>query len=243
MKTRERILIYGAMMLLVAMNIAVLSGGRGQSAWALNPADQERLGPAAALTLVDDEDSKLDLRNAGGRLAWDDTEYARAYSVAFVHVGKALGPLMEADEYVEEYGRLEAEIREKDEEFSEAIVAFTEEHKDMTPDDPGLGQAQQTFQAMLQQREQWRVSGSRQLGLLAAGQIERAYRDLIAAVEVVAERRRIDLVFRFIPTGNEFQAISPPQAYTGIHARIALRYPEGLDVTDEVMEELALEVE
>jgi hypothetical protein len=87
------------------------------------------------------------------------------------------------------------------------------------------------------------VSGSRQLGRLAAGQIERAYRDLIAAVEVVAERRRIDLVFRFIPTDNEFQAISPPQAYTGIHARIALKYPPGLDVTDEVMEELALEVE
>ena len=38
MKTRERILIYGAMMLLVAMNIAVLSGVRGQSAWADNPA-------------------------------------------------------------------------------------------------------------------------------------------------------------------------------------------------------------
>ena len=96
---------------------------------------------------------------------------------------------------------------------------------------------------MLQQREQWRVTGSRQLGLLAAGQVEKAYRDLIAAVEVVADRRRIDLVFRFIPTDNEFKALNPPQAYTGIHARIALKYPEGLDITDEVMEELALEVE
>ena len=243
MDTRERILIYGAMTVLGAMNIAVLSDGHSGSAWADNPADQERLGPATALTLIDDEGSELDLRNTDGRLAWEDNEYARAYSVAFVHVGKALGPLMKADEYVEEYSRLEAEIREKDDELSQAILAFTEEHQNMTPDDPALGQAQQAFQTLLQQREQWRMSGSRQLGLLAAGQIERAYRDLIAAVEVVAEQRRIDLVFRFIPTDNEFQAVSPPQAYTGIHARIALKYPAGLDVTDAVMEELALEVE
>ncbi len=243
MNNRERILIYGALTLLIGLNIAVLSDGHGQSAWADDLGDEVRLGPAAALTLVGDEDNPLVLRNVDGRLAWEDNEYARAYSVAFVHVGKALGPLMAADEYVEEYSQLEAEIREKDEELSEDILAFSEEHKDLTPDDPGLGQAQQAFQALLQQREQWRASGSRRLGLLAARQIERAYRDLVAAVEVVADRRQIDLVFRFIPTDNEFQAISPPQAYTGIHARIALRYPQALDVTDEVMEELALEVE
>ena len=243
MNNRERILIYGALTLLIGLNIAVLSDGRGRSAWADDLADEVWLGPAAALTLVGDEDNPLVLRNVDGRLAWEDNEYARAFSTAFVHVGKALVPLMQADEYVEEYRQLEAEIREKDEELAEAILAFGEEHKDMAPDDPGAAEVQQAFQSMLQQREQWRVTGSRQLGLLAAGQVEKAYRDLIAAVEVVADRRRIDLVFRFIPTGNEFKALNPPQAYTGIHARIALKYPAGLDITDEVMEELALEVE
>ena len=229
MNNRERILIYGALTLLIGLNIAVLSDGRGRSAWADDLADEVWLGPAAALTLVGDEDNPLVLRNVDGRLAWEDNEYARAFSTAFVHVGKALVPLMQANEYVEEYRQLEAENRE--------------EHKDMAPDDPGAAEVQQAFQSMLQQREQWRVTGSRQLGLLAAGQVEKAYRDLIAAVEVVADRRRIDLVFRFIPTGNEFKALNPPQAYTGIHARIALKYPAGLDITDEVMEELALEVE
>ncbi len=34
MNNRERILIYGALMLLIGLNITVLSDGRGRSAWA-----------------------------------------------------------------------------------------------------------------------------------------------------------------------------------------------------------------
>ena len=100
-----------------------------------------------------------------------------------------------------------------------------------------------TFQAMIQQREQMRVVAARRLGQLASDHIELAYRDLVAAVEVVAARRNIDIVYRFIPTGNDFNAANPPQSYTGVRARIVLKYPEKLDVTDEVMEELALEVQ
>ncbi len=243
MKNRERIVIYGAMALLIALNIAVLANGRGSQAWAEGPAGREHLGPAGTLTLVDGEDDLLVLRNTDGRLAWADGNHARALSIAFVHVGKAMGPLLEAGEYQDEYGVLEVELRERDEELADALFAFREEHKDVTPDDPEAAGIQQAFQAMLQQREQLRVEGTRRLGALAAEHIERAYRDLVAAVEVVAGQRGIDLVYRFIPTGNEFKALGPPQAYTTIRARIALKYPPGLDITDEVMEELALEVE
>ncbi len=95
----------------------------------------------------------------------------------------------------------------------------------------------------MQEYEQWRRERARRRGKLAAHQIEDSYRELVAAVEVVAERLDIDLVFRFIPTTNEFQALNPPQAYTAVRARLALKYPEALDITDQVLEELALEVE
>ncbi len=243
MNNRERIVIYGAMALLIALNITVLANERGGEAWAEGPADHAHLGPAGTLTLVDAQDDPLVLRNTDGRLAWADSNHARALSMAFVHVGKAIGPLLEAGQYQEEYGVLEAELRERDEELAEAMFAFREEHKDVQPDDPDAAEVQQAFQAMRLQREQLRLQGTRRLGALAAEHIERAYRDLIAAVEVVAGQRGIDLIYRFIPTDNEFKAISPPQAYTSIRARIALKYPPGLDITDEVMEELALEVE
>lgn len=243
MNNRERIVIYGAMALLIALNITVLANGHGSEAWAEGPADREHLGPAGTLTLVDAQDDPLVLRNIDGRLAWADGDHARALSIAFVHVGKAMGPLLEAARYQEEYAVLEAELRERDEKLAEAMFAFREEHKDVQPDDPDAAEIQQAFQAMLQQREQLRVAGTRRLGALAAEHIERAYRDLVAAVEVVAGQRGIDLAYRFIPTGNEFKSVTPPQAYTSVRARIALKYPPGLDITDEVMEELALEVQ
>jgi hypothetical protein len=243
MSNRERIVIYAALALLAAMNIAVLADGRGGSAWAQGPAELTHLGPAGSLTLAGDKDEPLVLRNANGRLSWSDTDYARSFSVAFAHVGQAMGPLLEADEYVDEYQELEAEFLERDKEVAEAIDAFRQEHQDITPDDPEMAQVHQTLQAMLQQREQMRVVAARRLGQLASDHIELAYRDLVAAVEVVADRRNIDIVYRFIPTGNDFNAANPPQSYTGVRARIVLKYPEKLDITDEVMEELALEVQ
>jgi hypothetical protein len=66
---------------------------------------------------------------------------------------------------------------------------------------------------------------------------------VIAAVDVVADRLGIDVVFRFIPTANDFQSFNSGQAYVSVRARIALKYPEALDITDEILEELALDVE
>jgi len=243
MSNRERIVIFGALALLAAANITVLSNVRGGSAWAQADAELTHLGPADSLTLAGADDDMLVLRNTDGRLAWSDNDYARSFSVAFVHVGQAMGPLLEADEYVEAYQELDDELRKRDEEVAETIDAFRKEHQDITPDDPKMAEVRQTFQAMLRQREQMRVAAARRLGQLAADHIERAYRDLVAAVEVVAARRSIDIVYRFIPTGNDFNAANPPQSYTGVRARVVLKYPEQLDITDAVMEELALEVQ
>jgi Skp family chaperone for outer membrane proteins len=239
MKNRERIVIYGALALLATTNLAALYGQGGSRAVAGGAASGDQLGPAGSLTLVDDE-QELVLRNASGRLAWSDSEHARAFSVGFVHVGRAVSPLLQAEEYVEEMARLQEEIRKTDEEITQRIGALLEESRDMSPDDPQAPEVQRAYQEMLQELERWRRQGSQRLGLLAAEQIERAYRDFVAAVEVVAERRGIDIVYRFIPTDREFQAANPPTAYIAIRARIAVTYPEGIDITDEVLEELAV---
>jgi hypothetical protein len=242
MSNRERIVIYGAITLLLVINLAALTGSPGRRA-AADPGDAgEGLGPAERLTLVNDGDP-LVVRCEGGRLAWSESPHDRAYSIGFVHVGKALGPLLEAEHFVEEFTQLEEEIRRVDDEITERLAAFRRENQDVGRDDPKAAELQRVFQELLQERERWRMEGTQRLGLLRADQIERAYRDFVAAVEVVAERKRIDIVMRFIPTGNEFQAANPAQAYTGITSRIALKYPDGLDITDAILDELALEVE
>ncbi len=239
MNQRERIVIYGALTTLAVVNLSQLLGGGAPSALADADLTQGQLGPSNALTLVDG-DRKLVLRNRAGHLAWNDNDYSQAYSVAFVHIGKAVGPLLEAEHYRDQYETMEEAIRAFDHELAERLAAFLEEHREVEAGDPSAPDIQRAYQELLQERERWRREGSMRLGQLAAEQIEQAYRDLVAAVEVVAERRDIDLVFRFIPTGNDFDAQSPAQAYTSVRARIALKYPEGIDITDEVLEELDL---
>jgi Skp family chaperone for outer membrane proteins len=181
------------------------------------------------------------LRNRGERLAWSDSDHARMFSIGFVHVGRAVGPLLEADQYTEELTELGQELQKLDDELTQRMDAFLEEHREVTPDDPRAAGLQRTFQEMRQELERTRVEGSARVGKLQADQTERAYRDFVAAVEVVAQRRNIDIVFRFIPTANEFAAPNIGAAYTAIRARLALKYPDGLDITEEVLEELALD--
>ena len=76
---------------------------------------------------------------------------------------------------------------------------------------------------------------------LAAKHLEQAYRDMIDAVNVVGERLDIDIVNRFIPTSEEFDLRSVESVTMAIRLRPALRYPEALDITIEVMEELSLD--
>ena len=239
MSNRERIVIYGALALLLSMSLATWSGNPA----AAGPGDEALdLGPAERLTLIDG-DKPLVLRNVSGRLSWSDSDHDRVYSLGFVHVGKALGQLLETELVTDEMTELEEEIRRVGDEITERVEAFRKENRDVGPDDPRAAELQRIFQELLQERDRWRMEGSRRMGLLRAQQIERAYRDFVAAVEVVADRRQIDLVLRFIPTANDFNAANPNQAFTGITSRIALTYPHGLDITDQVLEELALEVE
>ncbi len=237
MHTRERMVVYGLLGLLLVVNLPGLLGGGGRLAVAEGERASNQLGPADGLTLIEN-DQELLLRSLGGRLAWSDAAYARAFSVGFVHVGRALDPLLDAPHFVDEREELDEEIKAKDDQLDERIGAFLEEHRDVGPDDPGAEGVRRAYQELFGERERWRAERTRRLGRLAARQIEAAYRDVRAAVEVVAERREIDIVLRFIPPEKEFQSVNPPQAYRAIRARVALKYPEALDITAAVLEEL-----
>jgi Skp family chaperone for outer membrane proteins len=238
MNTRERIVIYGALGALALLNLTALFGRAGTVALADGP--EAGLGPTESLTLVEG-DKRLVLRSRGERLAWSDSAHDRLYSIGFVHVGRAVGPLLQAEAYQDELTRLTDELQKTDNEMTARITAFLEENRDLRPDDPRAAEIQQAYQGMMQELERVRMEGTQKVAALQAEQAERAYRDFVAAVEVVAERHGIDLVLRFIPTADEFNAANPPAAYTAIRARLAVTYPDGLDITDEVLEELALQ--
>ncbi len=242
MNTRERIVIYGALALLGALNLSTVLGIGSPAAMAEPSLIADELGPATSLILTG-EDEPLVLRNSTGHLAWADNAHAQAYSMAFVAPGKAMGPLLEAEQFVEERQELDDELRRNDQEFMRRIRAYEQQNADVAPDDPRAIEVQETYQAMRVEYDQWRAEASARMGQLRATQVEKAYRDMVAAVEVVSERQSIDIVFRFIATADDFGAVNPPQAYLATRQRLALVYPEALDITDAVLEELSVETE
>jgi hypothetical protein len=115
-----------------------------------------------------------------------------------------------------------------------------DENKNISQDSPEFEEVRRKFGKLQQEQQLWEIDKRRQRGQLASSQIEKAYRDVIAAVEVVSDRHDIDIVYRFIPTADPFESTNPEQASQAVLARIALRYPDGLDITREVLEEMSL---
>ena len=231
MHAAERMVIYGALLVLVGANLTTLLPDR--PAAAIGPdAPAGRIGPADAVSLTG-TDSELLVRNRDGRLSWDDNAHARAYSIAFVHIGRALGLLLESERFVEEREELETTITDRDRDLTEQAQAMQSQ--------PGFNPNTPDARRLAAELERWSIERQQLLGKLGAAQVEACYREFVEAVEVVADERKIDLVLRFIPTADPFGAQITPQAYTSIRGRTAVRYPEALDITPAVLEELDLE--
>jgi Skp family chaperone for outer membrane proteins len=213
----------------------VLLRQSGPAAAAAEPPGQARLGPAEALVLGARPDEVV-LTARGGRLAWAQSDHAAAYSIAFVDVMRPIGPLLEEETYRQERRRLEQEIDAADQELARREAALRDAAGHI---DPATPQAR----AFLAERERWGIERARRMARLAASHIESAYREVVAAVEVVAQRRGVDIVWRFVPTAEPFDAFGGPQAYSAILNRTVLRYPEALDITDDVLKELAIDAD
>ena len=101
-------------------------------------------------------------------------------------------------------------------------------------------EAQGRMQALMQEYQQFNQLSRGRITQLESRQLERSYRELIEATEIVADRRSIDFVFRFIPTAKSFDTQNAEQAMLQIQLRTFLKYPESVDITDLVIEELDL---
>lgn len=244
MPTRERALIYGLLTLLIALNAVTLFGRAPARAAHAGPESGDVPLPLAAVELLGkDSDPNVVLRATKGRLAWGDRPHARAYNTAFVHIGKIMAQLMKSEALEEDRDRLIADLEEREMEYREQLESIGDRLQELDPESDDAKQKYAEGSEIYKQYTEWQQKAMERRGRLDAEHLERAYRELIAAVEVVAARQDVDLVYRFIPTDDAFDAEDPDAAINAIRLRTALLYPSELDLTDEVMEELSLEIE
>lgn len=235
----ERILLYSV---LSALLVAVFGGSLpmlNAPAVATAPSIDETLGPADSI-LLNGAKGELALKNADGHLAWSDRETARAWSIAAVNLTAIMPELLTQGSFKEELAEFDATAAEQDAEFRAQFEALQDEYGDLKPDDPQLPEAQGRAQALMTNYNDWQKRSQQIRGKKVAEQLESAYREAVEAVEVVADNQHIDVVYRFIPTSDEFKSDSPGHASEQIRLRTFLRYPEAVDITPAVLEELGL---
>lgn len=241
MPSRERFVVYALIAVLALANVMYLAGGHGRNATASAFAPDD-LGPASRITLTDGE-KELVLRAAGGRLAWGDGDRERAHTMGYVFIGKVLPQLMQRDEVKDERERLLEELRAEEEEYRDRLMEIQQRGESVDPDSPELQGIFQEWQAAEAAYREWQQAASERTGRLEATYLEEAYRELVEAVNIVADRLDIDIVHQFTPTDEPFDADNPRTAMSTIRWRSALRYPGELDITDAVVEELDLDID
>lgn len=234
MESLHRLTAWTALALLAL--VALAQPGRTVTAGV----DDATLGPADAVA-ISGSDGDLLLRNEEGRIAWGDAPSARAYSTAFVQVGRALEPLMRADHFLQARGALEEQIGESGMAIRSAMDALIEEGRDLAPDDPSIPDLRRQLEQLRGEYQEFQRDAAKERGILTGGQMRICYEEILAAVNIVAERLEIDLVLRFIPPDDPISAHAPDAVLGQIRLRSALRVPEGLDITDEVLSELGVD--
>lgn len=203
------------------------------------------LGPATAVDLQGKDSMAIRLHVAEERLAWGDQPQQRIYSTGYVHIGKVLAALMQGASYQEDQAQLQEELLAAQKQIVAGLESVQERMDGLPQDDPEYPEIAKEAQTLFQQREQFLQRANAAKAMLGAEHVERAYRELVDAVNVVADRMHIDIVERFIPTDDSFETPPGPQAFNAamlqIRLRSVLRYPDGSDITDEVLEELGVE--
>lgn len=250
MSRTERVVLYGLLVLALTalLNLGLGLGlGRGLAfdraaeATAVAPEDPV-LGPASALVLKG-EKGELSLRNADGRIGWTKDAFGRAYSVGFVHITKPLRKLREQPKFADDADALTQELTSKDEEFRKMLEDASSKLRGIDKDSDEFKRLFADGEKMYKEYLAWQQTAMDRKNTLEAKQLEEAYRQLIDAVEVVSERLGVDIVYRFIATSEPFDAGDLGQALNEVRFRSVLRYPQGLDITPEVLKELGVEAD
>lgn len=242
----ERAVVYSLLAILLAVNLVPLvtsfSGVEANADALAAPLEDPTLGPASALVLSGDK-GDLRLENRGKRLAWGKDASARAYSVAFVNVGKVLTQLRMSASFRDEADTLKRRQEENEADYRKRLEEITGRLEQMERGSDEFNRLYEEGGALYREFMDWGSKAFAERERLAAAQIERAYKEVVAAVDVVCDRLNIDMVYRFIPTNDPFESENFEGAITEVRLRTVLRYPEGLDITSDILRELNLKDE
>jgi len=200
------------------------------------------IGPVNKITLGSGDDA-INITKRENRIAFGESETSTLWSMGFMEVGKALSQMMEASHFVDARTELQQNLEGRLQEARDVLDAIMEEAQALPEDSNEHPAIRQRWDQAMDEFQKLQQAATQQQGALFASQMIEAYEEVVTAVEVVAENKNIDLVLRFIAPDEPIETISPDVAIMQIRLRTALTYPEGIDLTDDVLTELGLDAQ
>jgi Skp family chaperone for outer membrane proteins len=233
MKNQQRFIpeLFGALLLVGVISTATTGSS-----------NSDKLGPIESLT-IQGEEEELTISNSDGRISWSDQKTSTVWSVGFMEVGKALSQLMKAEHFLDARESLDDELQETMSSARSNLDSLREEGQSLQPDDPSVPEMRQRWDRTYAEFQRLQKIAAEARARLLAEQMESSYTEIVEAVNVVSERLEIDIVLKFIPPDGEFNLGNPDSMLSQIRLRTALRVPEGIDITDEVLAELGLDAQ
>ncbi len=201
--------------------------------------DKVILGPADEIVLSGTP-APLTLSNQDGRLAWGSQPSNRVLSLGTLHLDRIMRAILQSTSYEAERRTVTEEAETQNKDFESRFKELEQKYGHLTKESPEYPEAEAAFRGLRGEFDAWVAGMQRIQSRLAVEQMERAYKEILVAVDVVAERDGIDLIMRFVPAERPFEAGSVADAMLQIHARPMLHMPESIDVTDAVMKEMAV---
>ncbi|MSQ90448.1 MAG: OmpH family outer membrane protein [Phycisphaerales bacterium] len=227
--------IVAASVLSSALTAFFISGIDHTASARVDPAATD-LGPADGLVLTGKE--TLRVTNEAGRLGWSDQPGSRAFSLGTVHVGRILNALMKSDKYQREREEFDAARAAKGKEFESRYKELMEKAQGLTPESPEFPAMREEFEGFQKEASDWNNLNETEGRAMVARHYQGAYADLRAAVDVVADRRKIDLVMRFVPPAEEIKPGDESEIGRQLLARTFLRSPDAIDITEDILTEM-----
>lgn len=237
MKTKERIVIYATLLTLGLLVLGSPLTGTVNAAALL----QELLGPTDGVSLRQAEGDNLILTAKSGRLSTGDSAYQRVYSVAVCDIVSIVQEYMKQPQILDELNaqveRAREEISRKQQDLqklAEAMEITTDPNRRQ-----GIMAQGQQLQQELQMLNNQAIGEQNQM---RGNYMIEAYDKIVAAVDAISDRDKIDLVLTTRDTSLAIEETNPNQILTNILARTAVRYPGEIDITPAVLAELDLTV-
>jgi Skp family chaperone for outer membrane proteins len=242
MRNIRDLMAYGTLATLILLQIAQGSAFESAQGAARSNADKTILGPADFIELVDENGEVVKLRAAKGRIAWSDHISGRTLSVAFVRSIDVIQKAMDTEE-VREIVKVQNEKSEK------AYRELMTKHEDvqkriegLSPSDPKYQEIYEEYQTAVSAYKSASEDAKKERNRMHVDALKKADADFHAAIEVVTKRLGIDVVFR---AESPNRKIDEDYTHAGwdLQAQAVIQYPEAMDITVEVCQEMGITLE